>query len=100
MALSYVNARPTLSLSELRLLIEQQEEMRGPLRDIGHAATTTVLAFDPNEEPPPVPPAVQLAVEGQPKPDHVVSEGEVFVEGRLRELIVYRPVRVASEAAV
>jgi len=100
MALSYVTANPILSLSDLRLLIEQQEELLGPLRDIGNSGYTTVLAVDPDEEPPSIPPAIQLAVDGQPKPEHLVSEGLGFVEGKLRELFVYRPTRMSSKAAV
>jgi hypothetical protein len=99
MALLYATGAPDLSVSDLRLLIQQQEELIGPLRDIGTNGYGTVLAFDPNEEPPSNPPALQLAVEGQPKPEHVISEGLGFVDGRLRSLIVYRPVRSASEAA-
>ena len=90
MALSYVNANPELSLSDLRLLIQQQEELRGPLRDIGNNGYTTVLAFDPNEEPPSNPPGLELALEGQPKPQRIVTEGRGFVAGRRRDLVVYR----------
>jgi hypothetical protein len=90
MALSYVNASPSLSISELRLLIQQQEELRGPLRDIGNNGYSTVLAFDPNEEPPSNPPALELALEGQPKPQRIISEGRGFVDGRRRDLVVYR----------
>ena len=99
MALRYVNADPSLSLTELRLLIEQEEEMRGPLRDIGYSADTTVLAFDLTADYPSHPPAIQLAVEGQPKPEHIVSEGRAFVEGRLRDVVIYRPTRSASLSA-
>ena len=66
MALSYVNANPELSLSDLRLLIQQQEELLGPLRDIGNNGYTTVLAFDPNEEPPSNPPGLELRWKASP----------------------------------
>ena len=90
MALSYVNASPSLSISDLRLLIQQQEELRGPLRDIGNNGSTTVLAFDPNEEPPPNPPALELALEGRPRPQRIITEGRGFVDGKRRDLVVYR----------
>src|SRR5580693_7400687 len=100
MSLIYVNAAKSLSFFELAKVIEQHEEMFGPLRAIGPSAESTVLGFDSESDSPDFPPRLQFAQEGKPPIEsEVVASGGAYVLGRLVEVIAYRlnetPERVA-----
>ena len=50
----------TTSLTDLQLIIQQQEDELGPLQAIGDDGTDTILTFDDGRDPPDVPLELKL----------------------------------------
>jgi hypothetical protein len=100
MSLIYVNAAKSLSFFELAKVIEQHEEMFGPLRAIGPSAESTVLGFDSESDSPDLPSRLQFAGEGNPPAEtEVVASGGAFILGHLIEVIAYRPLESPQRIA-
>jgi len=89
-SLQSLPVRPELSAQELELVIQQQEELLGPLVSIGNDSAATLLTFDMDQDPPTNPPVLRagsLDIRGAA----AVLRGICFINGRLQEVTAYRP---------
>jgi hypothetical protein len=86
-----VRVSPELSSRELQKIIQQQEEILGPLVSIGNDYTSTLLTFDGDQDPPEKQTLLQLGGGDEVIGAIPVTRGLCFVDGKLQEITAYRP---------
>ena len=90
--MTVVTVSPDLSLLDLAVVVQQQEELLGPLIRIGNDGAVTFLEFDDRKDPPQFPtvllPADRAAELAAGAPPAV--RGQAFVNRRLEGLHAYR----------
>jgi len=94
-----VSALKSLSLSELQTVVQQQEDLLGPLnknnpKGLGNDGNQTLLTFDMGQEPPMNKAVLRLTVGGHAVPldgHELICIGSCFVSNQLIELAAYRP---------
>jgi hypothetical protein len=87
------------SLSELQLIVQQNEELLGPLnkdkpKGLGNDGNQTLITFDMDQDPPTIKTVLRPTVGGKAVPlvDHdLICIGTCFVSKQLTELAAYRP---------
>ena len=85
-----VTADPDLPLEAVNTVIEQQEEILGPLVSIGNDGKVTFLIFDLDREPPHKHAVVDI---GTPPPNIApIATGKIFVGGQLTDVTAFRPI--------
>ncbi|MBI3246452.1 MAG: hypothetical protein HYZ50_08095 [Deltaproteobacteria bacterium] len=93
-----VSAAKNLSLSDLQTLVQQQEELLGPLNKehpsgLANDGNQTLLTFDMEQDPPIKTAVLRPTVGGQAIPlagHDLICIGTCFVAGQLMKLAVYR----------
>jgi hypothetical protein len=87
---------PELSTQDLERVIQQQEEIIGPLVSIGNDNISTLVTFDVDQDPPtnpallrPLRPGSHDIIPGAA----LISTGVCFVNGQLQEIRAYRHYR-------
>jgi hypothetical protein len=83
-----VTADPDLPLEAVNTVIEQQEEILGPLVSIGNDGKVTFLTFDFDREPPHK--HAMVGIGTLPPNIAPIAEGKIFVAGRLTDVTAFR----------
>jgi len=94
-----ISAGKNLSLSDLETVVQQQEDLLGPLnkdhpKGLGNDGNKTLLTFDMDQEPPTNKAVLKPTVGGQAVPldgHETICIGTCFVSNHLLELAAYRP---------
>lgn len=89
--MTVVGVAPDLPLGDLQLVVQQQEEILGPLVSIGNDGGATLLTFDLDQERPQHPTLVVTGGTRTPLGYRRTFTGKAFVNGRLEDLVGYRP---------
>jgi hypothetical protein len=83
-----VGAPSDLSLSQLGILVAQQEEILGPLVSIGNDGSQTLLTFDLERDPPDT--HTLIAIGGLPPNSIPLASGKIFVAGQIQDVMAFR----------
>ncbi|SRR5712691_3715331 len=94
-----ISAAKNLSLSELQTVVQQQEDLLGPLnkdhpKGLGNNGNQTLLTFDMAQDPPTNKAVLRSTVGGQAVPldgHELICIGTCFASNQLTELAAYRP---------
>lgn len=78
------------STQDLERVIQQQEEILGPLVSIGNDGISTLLTFDVEQDPPTNRALLRLGSQ-EVTGAAAIFRGICFVNGRLQEITAYRP---------
>ena len=82
-------ARAT-SLSDLNILVSQQEDLLGPLTGIGNDGDQTLLTFDMDQDPPTIHAVIAAAGDTLPAGATQVCTGKVFIRSKLTDCVATR----------
>src|SRR5271157_141951 len=99
-----IGVKQDTSLSDLQMIVQQQEGLLGPLIALGHGqlpasdGTTqqdvTILTVDMDQGPPAKRATLEQAVGGQAAPlagSTPICTGDCYVSGRIQTIAAYRP---------
>jgi hypothetical protein len=91
--MTIVTVSPDLSFPDLAIVVQQQEELLGPLVRLGTSGDATLLEFDEQQDPPRSPTVLvpadspsELTAGSRP-----ALGGEVFINRQARRVFAYRP---------
>ncbi|MBL6082530.1 transglycosylase SLT domain-containing protein [Belnapia sp. T18] len=93
MQVAVVHVAGAFPLDETEVIVQQQEEILGPLVDLGNAGTKTALTFDMDSEPPKTFAVLRLTPGGQAPviPGfRLVCQGNCLVAGQLAGVAAFR----------
>src|SRR4051795_5175874 len=83
----------TATLSDIELFAQQEEEINGPLVNLGNAGPDSILTFDMDALPPNRPIVLRVAPGATPPQIDgfaLVSQGNCLVAGRLTSVAAFR----------
>jgi hypothetical protein len=83
-----VGVTRSVSLTDLNKLVDQQEQILGPLVAIGNDGTQTLLTFDVDQDPPAN--LAVISVGGPPTGAAVIATGLCFVAGVMTQVTASR----------
>jgi hypothetical protein len=83
---------PEMSLPKLQAVVQQEEELVGPLASIGNDGTVTLLTFDLTQGPPQNTTVLMFGDSASRLRGNASTRlGKAFLEGRLEDIVAYRP---------